>query len=59
MKKALTMVSLIAMLAVGCNKNVEAPVTTSDSAITTDAVIVITAEAITTESATTVSQIGE
>ena len=52
MKKALVLVTLIGMMAVvGCTKKVEAPVTTTESAITTDSGINVTVEAITTEQA--------
>lgn len=52
MKKALVLVTLIAMMAVvGCNKKVETPVTTTESAIVTDSGINVTVEAITTEQA--------
>ena len=50
MKKALVLVVMIGMMAVvGCNKKVETPATTTESAITTDNGV--TVEAITTEQA--------
>lgn len=50
MKKALVLVTLIGLMAVvGCNKKVEVPVTTTESAITTDSGVTVTWEAITTE----------
>lgn len=52
MKKALVLVTLIGLMAVvGCNKKVEVPVTTTESAITTDSGVNVTVEAITTEQA--------